>query len=395
MREALGKGVNIMADISAAHDHLSALKAKRKEIDAKLAGKGIGSDESRLRRRLIAQIDAEMAAAKFDIVQLGDAHAEAMKQVATYEQQIRAEGIKRNPILRALMSAIEALFGKSAPKEEEQGAQASAEDTSDDAESVDEASVEMLPDDEEPSAAAQGDEEPSDEEPEDDAAAARAAGVRPDLIERFSQQGAESEDESPRADLPKPTGEDDDGIVDVNAETKRRAIEAGVSPEVLAGLEAKQDARASAERERAKRRDALDTLRRLGDSMDDAEAPPKDVQPDAGEWDRDLAEKRAKVRETEERAANLTPSQERALERRRSMVAARATRTQSGTREKERAPEAEKTKVERSARMAKSEAFARVLYLAPRVDRMLKSATAPRLVVQRRAPNFNLISLGA
>lgn len=52
-------------------------------------------------------------------------------------------------------------------------------------------------------------------------------------------------------------------------------------------------------------------------------------------------------------------------------------------------------KVTRSRRIAKSEAFAQVLYLAPRVDRMLKSASAPRLVVQRRAPNFNLISLGA
>jgi len=104
MRETLGKAVNIMADLSQAHDHLSALKAKR--LEAKRSGHPLA-------RRMISQIDAEVAATKHDIVQLEDAHGHAMKEVLAHQSLLRNERIRANPIFRAFMNAMQSLSGLS------------------------------------------------------------------------------------------------------------------------------------------------------------------------------------------------------------------------------------------------------------------------------------------
>lgn len=104
MRERIGKAVSIMADLSQAHDHLSSLKAKR--MEAKRSGHPLA-------RRMISQIDAEIAATKHDIVQLEDAHGHAMKEVLAHQSQLRNERIKANPIFVAFMNAMQSLGGLS------------------------------------------------------------------------------------------------------------------------------------------------------------------------------------------------------------------------------------------------------------------------------------------
>jgi hypothetical protein len=234
---------------------------------------------------------------------------------------------------------------------------------------------------------------------------------------------------------------DTSGVVDVNEEGKQAATRAGASREVLDALErqgaknapkdtAAQEREANAQRVLASlgQRDegeegatetpetaagvdtsegetesALSDIRSLSEPKQAAGKTP-DIEADEGQWDRSLAEARSKRDATERAAASGV----------RQMP--RATSAQSGVRTAPQrgkmAPDTvrddatinvntgdfkadEDEKVTRSRRIAKSEAFAQVLYLAPRVDRMLKSASAPRLVVQRRASNFHLISLGA
>jgi hypothetical protein len=97
MREKIGKVVNIMADLSQAYDHLSSLRAKRLEV--KRSGHPLA-------RRMVAQIDAEIAATKHDIVQLEDAHQLAMKEVAAQQVLLRNERIRANPIFQAFMAAM-------------------------------------------------------------------------------------------------------------------------------------------------------------------------------------------------------------------------------------------------------------------------------------------------
>lgn len=104
MREKIGKAVNIMADLSQAHDHLSSLKQKR--LEAKRSGHPLA-------RRMISQIDAEIAATKHDIVQLEDAHGHAMQEVLAHQSQLRSEKIRANPIFQAFMNAMQQLSGLS------------------------------------------------------------------------------------------------------------------------------------------------------------------------------------------------------------------------------------------------------------------------------------------
>lgn len=104
MREKIGKAVNVMADLSQAHDHLSSLKQKR--LEAKQSGHPLA-------RRMISQIDAEIAATKHDIVQLEDAHGHAMKEVLAHQALLRNEKIRANPIFQAFMSAMQSLGGLS------------------------------------------------------------------------------------------------------------------------------------------------------------------------------------------------------------------------------------------------------------------------------------------
>lgn len=100
MRERVGQAMEVMADLSQAHDHLSALRAKRLEFKR---------SNHPMRRRLLSQVDAEIAATKHDIVQLEEAHDQAIAEVGKFQAELRKEKIRANPIFRAFMEAMQKL----------------------------------------------------------------------------------------------------------------------------------------------------------------------------------------------------------------------------------------------------------------------------------------------
>lgn len=442
MREALGKGVNVMADLSAAHDHLSALASKRKQI----AGSG-----HPLARRMVSQINAEIAATKHDIVQLEDAHGHAMKEVAKWQSQMRSEQIKANPIFKALMQAFatlqamgQKLMGgaKGKPGEEgdpmqTDGAPASADDASDE----------------------QGDAEGGQPAGEltPNPFGATPGGPKADALDLATHRA-------------KALGQADDSIVDPKALAKQQAIESGASPDVLDALGQQDEAAGAQSAAKDKAANMARVLAVLGEKQGDADAAPEhattpdeagalaegettealgaldepiealgsmkpkakpgvpDLAPDTGQFDAEIAANKKKVEAAESAEDEAlapygdmdTMSRLKALkfggdddvdETAPTQRAEASTRAKSGVQKKPEkgtvatGPKRKKTAdyseaqksmiVEASARLVKSEAWARVLRLVPRVESVLKKASAPRLVIPLRKSNenFNLISL--
>lgn len=102
VRESLGRAMNIMGDLSAAHEHIDGLEGARQKIEAMPRG-------DRRRKHLMAQLDAEIAAARFDIVQLEGAHDHAMQEVKQQQAQMEAEGRQSHPIFKMFMMVMEKL----------------------------------------------------------------------------------------------------------------------------------------------------------------------------------------------------------------------------------------------------------------------------------------------
>lgn len=431
MREALGKSVNVLADLSAAHDHLASLKAKKKQIAA---------SGHPLARRLVSQCDAEIAATRHDIVQLEDAHGHAMKEVAKLQGQMRSEQIKANPIFRTLMGAFQSLAGmgqKLTGKkgEDAQGAQ--------------------------PGQASEEQPEALGEEPDDESAPEGTAGE-----DESAPQGPRDQIDLAARRAKALGASEDDGTFDVSAAAKeqqrKQALEAGASPDVLDALDAQGGERIDPAQARNGKEDKAANMQRvlavlgeehspdapseadaaLADLPKPGEVPepaakkpaPKDVEADTGQWDADIAAKRKKIEEAEsaEDEALAPYADMSTLDRLKAMGGAWApggeaatsptqaarsevrTRAKSGPSrkpeskpekgtlatgpKKKRTPPAQLSEAQKSMivdgteRLVKSEAFARVLRLAPKVDRMLKAASAPRLVV-KRAPRPDLIAL--
>jgi hypothetical protein len=97
VREKLGRALNVMADLSAAHDDLADLQRKRAAAKA---------SNSPMRKQLLAGLDAEIAATKHDIAQLEDAHAAAMQEVNAAQNEMRMQKIKESPIFQAFMQLM-------------------------------------------------------------------------------------------------------------------------------------------------------------------------------------------------------------------------------------------------------------------------------------------------
>jgi len=428
MREALGKSVNVLADLSAAHDHLSALKAKRKQIAA---------SGHPLARRLVSQIDAEVAATRHDIVQLEDAHGHAMKEVAKWQSQMRTEQIKANPIFRALMGAFQALAGMgqklmgggAKPGEEQpQGQPGAAEEM--------------------------GEEQPDESAPEEGG-------------DEATDEGEDEAPQGPRDQLDLASRREralrgDDGEFDVSGLAKQherqQALDAGASPDVLDALDAREGGDGMAQPRNGRDDKAANMQRVLAvlgekhapggeaegpsvgapeEGEDDAasaiaslpqpdeqpmraqkpaQAAPKDVEEDTGQWDADLAAKRKKITDAEkDEEETLAPyagmdtmSRLKALKfgEERGTGSAKQPNPnsekgtmQTGMRKKKKpAPaqmsEAQKSMIiDASERLVKSHAAARIMRLAPRVDALLKAASAPRFVIDRRPRADHLFAL--
>lgn len=448
MREALGKGVNIMADLSAAHDHMGQLAAKRKQIRA---------SGHPMTRRLMSQIDAEIAATKHDIVQLEEAHQHAMGEVGKFEAQMRNERIRANPIFQALMNAFNTLRSMG----EKLGAGVAA--IGDKAGEAIEGVKANMP----------------------EAKAKRESGAR--LDEALAGASQKQDLESRRAQA---LGqEDESSVVDVNKMHRDAALNAGASPDVLDALAGQGGSKAPNPTRGSDAENMARVLAVLGESagedtgpmtatgqqvaappggeeagepppvenddgapeggseadaaindvlstMPQGETPeklakqgPKDIEEDTGQWDADLKAKREKVEAAEQGESEAlapysdmdtmsrlkafgwgpkdetadtqeAPTKQRGGEdptRAKSGVSPKGEREERGTvatgPKKRKGPpmnEAQKSLlVEGSELLAKSEPFARIMRLAPKVDRMLKAASAPRLVLDRR-PNTNI-----
>lgn len=108
-REALGRSLNVMADLSSAHDHLGSLKSKLSMVKKGKDPETGGPLDPRLARRHVAMIQAEMAATKHDIVQLEDAHDHSMKELKQAQQGMVAERIESHPIFQAFIALMEKL----------------------------------------------------------------------------------------------------------------------------------------------------------------------------------------------------------------------------------------------------------------------------------------------
>lgn len=427
MRQALGKGVNIMADLSAAHDHLSQLMAKRNEV--KRSGHPMA-------RRMLSQIDAEVAASKHDIVQLEEAHEKAMGEVGNWQAQMKSERIKANPIFQSLMQAFAVL--QSMGKKLAGGVAALGDKAVDGAKGA----IDALD---------------------------GTGKAKKESAANFDQAlaGAAQKDDL-EATRAKALGQEDEtGVVDANKMQRDAAVRAGASPDVLDALAAKQGApknpRGSDEENMQRvlavlgEKDVEGTPIEGGEddgesslddeSPDDTEAnaavadllkepaPQADpnaprkasVEADTGQWDADLKNKKAKIQEAESaeddalapyaemdtmsrlKALKFGGDEDEQAAPTDSKGSEEPTRAKSGvqlkkknkteartvTGPKKQLNEAQKSLiVQGSALLSKSEPFRRVLRIAHKADALLKAASAPVLVLDRRPPPIHFTLYG-
>lgn len=109
MHGHLQRTSRIMSDLAATHDHVKNVTAQMKQI------KRDGSLPKSLKKRLLAQHEAEVAAAKHDISILETHHDESMAALKGYQKKMKGHG----PIFRAfmkLMGGLKKLSGGAAKK---------------------------------------------------------------------------------------------------------------------------------------------------------------------------------------------------------------------------------------------------------------------------------------
>jgi hypothetical protein len=105
MQSHLQRATKVMSDMAAAHAHVQNVTKQMQQT------KRDGSIPKALKKRLLAQHEAEIAAAKHDISKLEVHHDESMKELKEYQKKIKNHG----PIFRAfmkLMGGLKKLGGK-------------------------------------------------------------------------------------------------------------------------------------------------------------------------------------------------------------------------------------------------------------------------------------------